>query len=815
MNTHHLKTTLRYLWRSKLFTLLNVLGLAIGISACWIIYQIADYEHSFDKNIPEADRIYQVISLDQEEGETEISGFGGVSQPAVNLLLHETSGVELVVPMFYRYHNSVKIPNERTNKPKEFDVELAHVTTLPEYFDMIEYRWLAGDKKTALDAPDKIVLTTSKAKEYFGKLPAAEILGRTIIYDDTVSFQISGVVANLDYANSFNHDNLEFRRVSDADLNNDWWTSKSSSDLIFFKTMRGTSPAPIMAHLNTVHRDHSAEIFKKYQYESWYEALPLAEKHFAGTEFSAQTRVASKTTLYGLMAVGGFLLLLACINYINLSTALLPQRAKEIGVHKTLGSTPKHLVYRFIVETFIVTLLAAAFSIVLTFVASKVFEPFLPEGMFEHIHYARMIVFILVLILTISIISGLYPAFLSTQIQTVKILKGQTEKLVGRGGLSFRKGLIVFQFLVAQVFVICAVIIGQQLYFSIHSDLGFDKDAILTVDVPYKVYNQAVNKGKETILKNELTQVPSLRGVSLGDKPMHNKMLMSGYIHRQDTTEVEQSLLIKYIDTAYLNLYGMELLAGRNIHYSDTVSELIITEKALEGYGFDTPQEAIGQLLFTHNKAKAYPIVGVVTDFHQFGVQTEIYPTTLYSRKESLHAFNIKLPRDSKQWPAAIEQIETAWNRVYTDVPFSYKFYDEVIASLYESERNTQTLVNAATGITIFISCLGLFGLATLTALQRTKEIGIRKVLGASVSGIVALLSKDFVKLVLISIVIASPIAWWAMNKWLEDFAYRIEIQWWMFALADLAALIIALLTVSGQAIRAALANPVNSLRDE
>ncbi|MGK6350425.1 FtsX-like permease family protein [Parapedobacter sp. DT-150] len=813
MIKNYIKTTFRHLWRNRLFTALNVLGLAIGISACWIIYRMVDYEYSFDKRFPDADSIYQLVSRSKDEKGYE-GGFAGVSKPVVNVLLNDVSGAALVVPMFYRYYNSVTVPNGDKDKPAVFDSNTGQVTTLPSYFDMIEYRWLAGNKQTALNAPDKVVLTEKKARGYFPDLTPDQMLGKTLIYDDTLHKQVSGIVAALDYPNSFNLDNTEFMRVADADMNHDGWGAKNSNDLVFLKASSQTHPQHIVDQLNAVNKKFNEELFAKFKYESWYELLPLSEKHFAA-EFGAQTRTANKNVLYGLMAVGGFLLVLACINYINLSTALLPQRAREIGIRKTLGSTANSLINRFIGETFTVTLFAMLLSFLLTFLASRVFAAFLPEGMFEYVNYGGMFLFMLLLVTVISLLSGLYPAFLSTRVNTVNILKGQTEKTIGRNKLSLRKGLIVFQFLVAQVFIISAVITGQQLNYMLNKDLGFNKDAMLTIDVPYKVYNRSENKDKEFVLKNELERVPSLAGVALGDRPMNNSMMSNTYSYFRDTLEIQQAMHLKFADTAYIGLYDLKLLAGRNIRPSDTINELVINEKAVTAFGFSSPEEAVGQMLVTPFNGNAYPIVGVVSDFHQFGLRAEIQPTAIASQKSNLHTFNIKLTKETAQWTGALKAIESEWNKVYPGVPFEYRFYDKFIEEFYESDRNTQILIRAATGITIFISCLGLFGLATLTAFQRSKEIGIRKVLGATVSGIVGLLSKDFVKLVLIAVVIASPIAWWAMNKWLEDFVYRIDIQWWMFAVAGAVAVIIALITVSWQAIRAAVANPVESLRDE
>ncbi|MGV3761459.1 FtsX-like permease family protein [Parapedobacter sp.] len=813
MMNNTFKTTLRHLWRNRLFTALNVVGLAIGISACWIIFRMVDYEYSFDKQLPAAEQIFQLVSKSRDKDGRE-GGFAGIEKPVVNVLRHDISGTELVIPMFYRYYNTVSVQAGQGQTPTVFDRSTEQVTTLPSYFDLITYRWLAGDKKTALNAPDQVVLTEKKAREYFPDLTPDQVLGKTLIYDDTLHKQVSGVVAALDYPNSFNRNNTEFMRISEADLNEGPWGGMSSNDLVFVKALPHTDPQDIVDQVNVFCRKFNAEQFAKYHYEHWYELLPLSERHFA-TNYGAQTRTANKNVLYGLMAVGAFLLALACINYINLSTALLPQRAREIGIRKTLGSTAGALIRYFIGETFMVTLLALALSFLLTFLASRLFSAFLPEGMFDYVDYGSMLLFTLLLVAVISLLSGLYPAFLSTRISTVNVLKGQTKNVVGRNRLSLRKGLIVSQFLVAQVFIVSAVIMGQQLRYTLNKDLGFNKEAVITVDVPYKVFNRPENKNKEFVLLNELKRLPGLAGVALGDRPMDNRMVSNLYSYFRDTVEIQQALHMKIADTAYIGLYGMELIAGRNFRPSDTINEMVINKKAVAAYGFSSPEEAIGKLLVLPSNGNTYPIVGVVDDFHQMGLRAAIPPAVITSAKNRLHTFNIKLPKEPAQWQGAIGAIEKEWDDVYAGIPFEYRFYDKFIEEYYEDDRNTQTLVRAATGITIFISCLGLFGLATLMAFQRSKEIGIRKVLGATVSGIVGLLSKDFVKLVLLAVLIATPIAWWMMNKWLADFVYRIDIRWWMFALAGVGAVAIALATVSWQAIRAAAANPVDSLRDE
>jgi len=809
MLRNYIKTTLRHLWRQRLFTILNVLGLAIGISASWIIYRMVDYEFSFDKKQPDSEQIFQIVSRSSGPDGTE-GGFAGVSKGLLSPLINEISGLKAVVPMYNRRSESVTIKDQ--GKLLNFENPEKQISTLPSYFEMIPYKWLTGNLKNALDAPDKVVLTQSRAQQYFPNVPVQSLLGKTIVYNDTLSIVVSGVVEDLDYPNSF--DAQEFFSVSSQDLANDNWNGRSSDDLLYVKLEKGGTSSPVLKHINAINESHNGEDFKKYNYKSWYESLPLADKHFA-VEYGSNTRTANKKVLYGLIGIAVFLLALACINYINLSTAQIPQRAKEIGIRKTLGSTPAKLINRFLGETLMITLLAIALSFLFSFLAFRLFSDFIPEGMQDFVNYKGMVAFSVLLIAIVTILSGIYPAWLITRVQTVNVLKGHVEKTSGGIRFNLRKSLIVFQFVVAQIFIISAVIIGQQLRYSLNKDLGFNHMAVLTIDVPYKILTDEHFTGKQFVLKQELEKHPEITAVALGDLPMSDNMIATILVYQSDTGRIQQQVMFKNADTDFIDLYNIPLLAGHNLQESDTTREYIINEATLKAFGFPTPESAIGKQLSGYDD-KSLPITGVVRDFHEFSLKSSIEPAAFISEKSELRTLNIKLPPSQpEKWEKAIQVIETEWKKIYPGVPFEYKFYDETIASLYQQERNTSKLVGAATGITIFISCLGLFGLATLTAFQRTKEIGIRKVLGATVTGIVKILSKDFVILVFIAIVIASPIAWWAMNQWLQDFAYRVEIQWWMFVLAGTIAVLIALFTVSFQAVKAALANPVDSLRDE
>ena len=810
-------TLTRHLWRNSLFTILNILGLSVCICVAWIIFRMVSYEYSFDKKIPDAENIYQVVSKTKGANDAKERGFAGISKPVLNALKNDVTGVEMVVPMFYKYQHRATINDGAGSPVRQFekgDDDIQLISTLPDYFKLLNYQWLAGYPATALDAPDKVVLTDTRAHEYFPSLKPQQIIGKTIVYDDTVLRQVSGVVAQLKYPNSFSADNNEFIPVDKDDLADNNWGGKNSNDLIFIKPAKETNPQKIMKQLNAINLKNNKEDFEKYNYKSWYDVMPLKQKHFQ-TQFGSQTRTVNKKVLNGLMIVAAFLLLLACINYINLSTAQLPKRAKEIGIRKTLGSSSRELIFRFIGETFIVTSLAALLSFLLTAFAVKIFAVFLPAGLLGYMNYGAMIGFILALIVVVSLISGLYPAWLSSKVNTVNVLKGVTEKVIGRSGFSLRKGLIVFQFLIAQVFIIGSIIIHQQLSYALNMDPGFNRNGIVTVTVPYYIKNDPKYKGRQFVLKNELVRSSAIAGVSIGSRPMDNSMMGNIMSYYKDTTEVQKQINMKFGDTDYLRLYGFHLLAGRNFRASDTMNELVINEKAVQAYGFQSPQDAIGKVLVRPNDKSSYPIVGVVSDFNQFGIQSKIAPVLITTNKKQSSILNIRLPDDVFKWKQSIKVIGQEWKKLYAGVPFDYTFYDDTVKKFYKEEERMQTLVSAATAIAIIISCLGLFGLATLTAFRRTREVGIRKVLGASVPGIVKLLSKEFLSLVLVSVIIATPIAWWLMNQWLQDYAYRVEIKWWIFIIAALAAGVIALITVSYQAIKAAIANPVESLRSE
>ncbi|GAB3264263.1 ABC transporter permease [Larkinella harenae] len=808
MMNNCLKTTLRHLWRNRLFTVLNVLGLSIGISGCWVIYRIVSYEFSFDQQHPNRERVYRVVSRFKYDGVE--SGNAGVPKPLFEAVRQQVPGVEQAVPVWDHWKQSVRIPGAAVGAD-QFSEPKNQIVTNRQYFDLVPYRWLAGSAATALDAPNQVVLTQSRAERYFPGVEAAKVLGRTIVYDDTVAVRVSGVVADLDFPSSFNAQEI-FLLETKGDIN-EQWGGVSSNNRLYLQLAAQVVPQTVLKQINAISYRHGAENMKKYHFQRWHIMMPLSEVHFS-TEYGENMRKANPNVLYGLMGIAAFLLLLACINYINLTTAQVPQRTKEIGIRKTLGSSRWHLIRQFLGETLVITVLAILVSYLLSIWVMAEFRELIPEEMAQYGNYWKMAVFLLGLMLSVTVLSGWYPGWLITRVQAVSIMRGAVS--VGKNRLTLRKSLIVFQFVVAQLFIVGTLLVGQQLHYLLNKDLGFDREAVLLVQVPWKLWNNPAYKDRQFTMQQELAKQPGIASVALGESPMNTSFSSDNFQYKNNQGQImERSVFFKTIDTTLLSLYKIPLLAGRNLAAADTVREYILNEAALHAFGFRSPQEAIGKFI-QKLEGKAIPVVGVVRDFHTGTFYKKIEPLILTNEKQSLRTFNIKLQSSNpEQWQAAIRQMEPVWKTFYPTEPFEYKFYDSTLEEMYASERNTARIINLATAVAVIISCLGLFGLSTLIAYQRVKEVGVRKVLGATVLSIVGLLTRDFLKLVLVAILIASPVAYYFTDKWLQDFAYKIDIDWWIFVAGAAMAILIAFVTVSFQSIRAALMNPVKSLKNE
>lgn len=778
------KFIFRKLWRDRFFTFLKVIGLAIGIAVCLVIFKIVNYEFSFDKNHRDKENIYQVVIWNYKGDEK--TGFGGVQSAVAEFVDEAFPEIEAVVPLNNKYFQFISIdrPNGETYRkedPKSIQ------STVSEYFDLVPYKWLAGDKDTALLHPDQVVLTQSRAEEYFGKVSADKIIGKTINYGST-PFTVTGIVTDLNFPSSF--EGKEFIPIPKEEKADTNWFSFNSNYNLFVK-LQPNQKDRLLTVLDNKYDEMIPESWKSADSKTKYSLLPLSEKHFS-QEFSTGAYSANKKMVYGLIGIGVFILLLASINYINLSTAQIPYRGKEIGIRRTLGAKSGQLKKGFLYKTLTISVLALALAFPLVIGFEFFYGDFMPPKIDDFSAVFPISLFIIGLLLVLTFLTGLYPAHLINKVNVSEVLKSQGAGKLSFGNLNVRKIMIVFQFVIAQVFVIGAFIIAAQIEYMINTDLGFDKDAVVTINLPYKSYQNA--DVDPFLFKQALKKHHEIRQVSLGHTPMNNMHWGNNLVRVTDSGETTLNMNFKYVDADYVDLFGIEILAGRAPQIRDTIGSVFINEAARTGLGFMTNEEAVGKTV-KGSSGKPVVIQGVINDFYQTDLHISKAPLSLMitTKKDMLNGFSIKLPAASSEWKRALGVLEKEWKTYYPNAPFSYEFYDTEIKKMYESDMRQSQMINLATIITIILGCLGLIGLVTLTAYQRTKEIGIRKVLGSSVSGIILLLSKDYLKLIVLAILISIPIAWWAMNKWLENFAYRIKIEWWMFLLTGIATIVIVL----------------------
>jgi len=740
----------------------------------------------------------------------------GAPGPLPGAVRSEIPGIEKSTVFWAASAMKVDIPSRVENK-NEFKKQEDIIYADDQYFHFFQYRWLEGSPENSLNGPNKVVLTESRARTYFNDADIGNAIGQTIVYDDTVRATVTGVVKDLNEITDFTFKEFISLPTFSEKLKrvNGWgeWGSVNSASQFFIQLKKGVDSGQINKQLAVVRKKNEEQAYLATDHF----LQPLNDIHFNSSFDAFDHRQGHKPTLYGLLAVAAFLLILGCINFINLTTAQASQRAKEIGIRKTMGSSRKQLVVQFISETILLTILATIVSALLTPSLLKIFSAYIPEGLrFGSFNQPDVFIFVILLILVVSILSGFYPALVLSGYNPALVLKNLAYANTSQSRkVWIRKTLTVTQFVIAQFFIIATMVVGKQIRFSLNQDMGFKKDAIITFRTPYN-YQHPDNK--QFVLQQKLRSIPGIQRLSLaGPPPAYqgyniSTMKMIG----KNGKEIESSVEVKQADTNYFGLYKMKLLAGRNLQQSDTTKEYVINETYCRVLGYKDPADIIGQNLDRGDRK--IPIVGVLADIHTKSLHSPIQPLAFSSEAKEHYMFHIALPPkgvNTDNWKKTIADIGSAWKEIYPDEQFNYEFLDESIAKFYKKEQDTANLLNWSTGLAIFISCLGLLGLVIYTTTQRTKEIGVRKVLGASVSQIVSLLSKDFIGLVLLAFVIASPIAWWAMNKWLQDFAYRTTFSWWIFAISGASMLVLALMTLSIQTIRAAVASPVKSLRTE
>lgn len=825
MLKNYFTIAIRNFWKQKVFSLINVSGLAIGISAALVIYLLVQFEFSFEKFRKDNDRIYRVITDMTFPGES-IFRNSGVPMPMPNALRADLTGIETATHFVTTYNAKVSIPVAGSRSPAEFKKQTSIIFADEFYFSIFERDWLAGSKQTALKDPYQVVLAEERAKTYFGNLPVNDIIGKQITYDDSIKVTVSGIVKDqTEKATDFRFKEfISLATVMTTGLKDhfggDEWGSINSVSQCFVKLQKGTRPEQLNAQFAAL-REKYRDKKEQEKDDTKHQLQSLNDIHFNADygSFDNVGRQAHKPTLYGLLAVALFLLLLGCINFINLTTAQSAQRAKEVGIRKTLGSGKRELIFQFLTETFMLTLLATVLSIAILPWLLKIFSDFIPpEINFNSIDQPHVWIFLLLLVLVMTAFSGFYPALILTKFKPVTVLKNQLHATTSKTRKAWlRKSLTVTQFVIAQFLVIATLVVSKQINFSLNKELGYKKDAIVYFPTVWNFFSDKPDSRRFALLE-KIKEMPEVESVSLAsNSPAHQGSSSTTMKVDNEKKEVELMTETMNADPEYFNIYKLKLVAGKFPVQSDTVKEYLVNESFTKAFGFTTPADAIGK--FVKRDKKLVPIVGVLKDFHTKSTHEPIKPLAFASARNSSYNIHIALKSQASSpgmWKAGLEKIEKEFKKLYPEDPdFKYKFFDETIAAFYKSEKDVSRLLKWSAGLCIFISCLGLLGLVIYTTNTRTKEIGVRKVLGASLLQIVSLLSKDLLSLVVIAFIIATPLAWLAMNNWLQDFAYRTNISWWVFAACGISMLTIALVLLSIRTVRAALTNPVKSLRTE
>jgi len=826
MIKNYFKIAFRGFWKHKLFTLINIIGLSIGISASLVIYLIVHYDFTFDKFHKDSDRIYRVVSNFSFQGNWSHSY--GVTAPLAASVKANATGVQFVAPLY------TLNPDVLVDRGSAAPLKLKgqdHITLADQnYFKIFSYKWLAGSSSNALDAPYHVVLTSDRAKLYFPKLSYEQIIGKVVTYN-TLKTTVTGIVAPLTENTDFTcHDFISYSSAAPKtrlgnDVQLDQWGSTNSASELFLKLAPGITRANMEKQVNNLLKKYSplsADDIKRRSDRS-FTVQPLSDIHFNqdyGTfDFSGP---ANKTTLYLLLVVAGFLLLLGCINFINLTTAQAAQRAKEIGIRKTMGSGRGQLIGQFLSETFIITLLAVIISICLAPLVLKLFADFVSSGVkADFIGQPGIFLFLFGLTILVSFLAGFYPALILSGYKPALVLKNQAQSNSHKTRNAWlRKSLTVSQFVIAQFFIMGTMLVSKQIYYALHKDLGFKKDAIVYMDTPYKVRKASTNK----VLADKLRELPGVAMVSIGiaapSSGSTNGTTTATY--KDGKKDINTAIEVKFVDENYIELYGIKIIAGRNIQPGDSTTGLIANEKYAHVLGFTDPAKLVGKELEKFNGTKNMRIVGIVGNFYSHSVQSPIGPLVIVAKgandgyqNSTIHVALKPENAGGGDWNKTIAAMGKAWKESYPDDDFNYQFYDKSIEQFYTQEEHMSTLLTWATGLSILISCLGLLGLAVYTTNQHTKEIGVRKVLGASVAQIVKLLSTELVLLIVLASFIVTPIAWFLMNMWMERYADKTTISWWIFAASGAGMLLVAFVTSSFQTVKAAIVNPVKSLRSE
>jgi len=816
MIKNYLKIAWRNLMKNKVFSFINVFGLSIGFTCCMLIALYITHESSYDSYHQNIKQLYQLGTIFVKQGKDDRTpNTPAPMAQAMKQEFPEIAEASRIMALFAEDKTLLQYKGD-DGEQKSF-YETKGFMADPSFFRLFDYNFIEGNPATSLENANTVVLSERIARKFFGNKPALnKIIRISSNTNGDTTFIITGVFRPMSKPTQVDAEFVISVKGGGIEQFMDQQTDMVGNNMFhtFFLLKPGSNAKELEAKFPAFVDKYIGDGLKKAGFYKKQFLIPVKDMHLRAGMPNDISPVGSVTYLYILASIAVFTLLIACINFMNLSTARSSKRSAEVGVRKVLGAEKGSLVRQFLGESVLMSFIAFVLAVIFTALLLPGFARISGKELsFSLERHGLMLVGFVLLALITGLLAGSYPAFYLSSFKPVKVLKGKISNSLA--AVSFRKVLVVFQFIISVVLIVASVIINNQMTYMRTKDLGFAKDQQIIIPL-----RSNVAKGIYPSLKNEIKNSPLVQeaGGTFYYPGIMNPSDLGLYM---DGKTVNDAHIVhtNAVDESFLQTLGVTPVAGRLFSrefLADTNNAMVLNVAAITKIGFASPEKAIGSNVHFDWRGQTFTfnIVGVVKDFHFEDLHVPIEPYGFQLNNRPFYNY-LMVHAKAKDLGSLLGSIETSWHKLNPNEPFEYSFLDEDFQKNYQAENRLSSIVNYFTIIAILISCLGLFGLATFSAEQRTKEIGVRKVLGASVGNIVGLLSKEFLKLVFIAIVIASPVAWWAMNKWLQDFAYRTGIGWTVFVITASIALIIALLTISFQAIKAAIANPVRALRSE
>jgi putative ABC transport system permease protein len=820
MLRNYFKTAFRSLGCNRNYTIINIAGLAVGIAVCMMIFVIIRFHTSFDAFHAKKDRIYRVLTESHQAEAGNVSYAKNVPFAMPAGLKTAFPQIEQVAPVYASHNDHLQVVDDNGTPVKNFKEQSGVFYTSPSFFNIFDFPLLAGSYASLKD-PNNVLLTKEIAETYFGdwktamgktiKLTGSYRIGAGLFQSGPTALKVSGILATVPANTDFQ---LKLVIAYGTDFTGDkeygfaqpGWNG-TAPDFGCFVLLPSNASVDDFNHQLRAY----AQKVKPADNRDSYLAQPLSAVHYDTAAGNYSNKTISRELLNVLWLIGAFILLIACVNFINLSTAQAINRAKEVGVRKVLGSNKSQLQVQFIVETFLIVtgavLLAAGITALLLPSLNQLLELSLS---FNTLSNPSIVLFLLAVTIVVTAFAGFYPSIVLSRFNPVTALKSKLTVNAAKG-ISLRRGLVVFQFVIAQALIIGTLIIVQQMNYFMNKPLGFDKDAI--VNVPFRP--DSTGTRFTDYLKQQLLSVNGVQAVSFSSHtPVEDDNDMwTTFKFDRAIKDAGFEAITKFADHNYVPTYKLGLVAGRNLQPSGYTQEFLVNESFVKSLGLKQPEDVLNKEVSMWDGLIKCPVVGVVKDFNNRSFRQSVAPLLITTNSTMYRQAAIKLATTNIS--STMASVKKIWEQAFPDYVYEYSFLDEKIETFYKQEAQLSQLYKIFAAIAIFLSCLGLYGLASFMAVQRIKEVGIRKVLGATAGSIVYLFSKEFILLIAIAFAIASPLAWYFMHRWLENYVYRINISWWLFAAGGLVAIIIALATISFQAVKAAVANPVKSLRSE